>query len=146
MTEEQSTQPELVRDLMTVGVLTCSTSTSITVISQALLEKNVEAVVVLDDEGHAVGIVGRDELVQASILAVLQALFSVALSIFAQRVYMAFQRHGLGVASWVRWGCVGLVVVFAVVMLLRSYRNVMSIKGMRAEMRAYQEMSRNQTR
>lgn len=50
---------------MTVGVLTCSTSTSITTIAQALLEKELEAVVVLDIEGHAVGIVGRDELVRA---------------------------------------------------------------------------------
>jgi predicted transcriptional regulator len=65
MTEELPTQPELVRDLMTVGVLTCSTKTSITVISQALLEKDIEAVVVLDNEGHAVGIVGQDELVRA---------------------------------------------------------------------------------
>ena len=50
---------------MTVGVLTCSTSTPISVISEALLERDLEAVVVLDDEGHSLGIVGRDELVQA---------------------------------------------------------------------------------
>ena len=65
MTEEQPAQPKLVRDLMTVGVLTCSPTTSIKVISQALLEKDLEAVVVLDHDGHAVGIVGRDELVKA---------------------------------------------------------------------------------
>ncbi|MEN8242645.1 MAG: CBS domain-containing protein [Chloroflexota bacterium] len=65
MTEEQPTQPKLVRDLMTVGVLTCSPTTSIQVISQALLEKELEAVVVLDHDGHAVGIVGRSELVNA---------------------------------------------------------------------------------
>jgi predicted transcriptional regulator len=65
MTAQQPSQPKLVRDLMTVGVLTCSTATSISVISEALLEKDLEAVVVLDKEGHGVGIVGRDELVQA---------------------------------------------------------------------------------
>jgi predicted transcriptional regulator len=65
MTAEQPSQPKLVRDLMTVGVLTCSSSTPISTISQALLEKDLEAVVVLDAEGHGVGIVGRDELVGA---------------------------------------------------------------------------------
>jgi len=58
-------QPKLVRDLMTVGVLTCSPTTSIKTIAKALLEKDVEAVVVLDLEGHAVGYVGKDELVLA---------------------------------------------------------------------------------
>jgi predicted transcriptional regulator len=65
MNTEQPTQPQLVRDLMTVGVLTCSTSTLIPVIAQAMLDKDVEAVVVLDAEGHGIGIVGRDELVEA---------------------------------------------------------------------------------
>ena len=65
MTEEQPIQPKLVRDLMTVGVLTCSPKTSIKVISQAVLEKDLEAVVVLDHDGHAVGVVGREELVRA---------------------------------------------------------------------------------
>jgi len=50
---------------MTVGVLTCSTRTSIKVIAQAIIEKDLEAVVVLDEEGHALGFVGQDELVQA---------------------------------------------------------------------------------
>jgi CBS domain-containing protein len=49
---------------MTVGVVTCSQQTSIQVVAQAILEKGVEAVVVLDQEGHAVGIVGQDELVR----------------------------------------------------------------------------------
>lgn len=65
MTTEQSSTPMLVRDLMTVGVLTCSPTTSISTISQALLEKDLEAVVVLDAEGHGVGIVGREELIGA---------------------------------------------------------------------------------
>ena len=55
----------LVRDLMTVGVATCPSETSVGDVARLLLEKNLEAVVVLDDEGHAAGIVGRDELVRA---------------------------------------------------------------------------------
>jgi CBS domain-containing protein len=56
---------KLVRDLMTVGVVTCSTQTPIKAIAQAVMEKDLEAVVVLDSEGHALGFVGQDDLVQA---------------------------------------------------------------------------------
>lgn len=66
MTGEMSEpSPRLVRDLMTVGVVTCSTQTPIQAVAQAIIEKDLEAVVVLDSEGHALGIVGQDELVQA---------------------------------------------------------------------------------
>jgi CBS domain-containing protein len=66
MTKDNPTRhPELVRELMTVGVLTCSQDTPVRQIAEALLEKDVEAVVVLDDEGHGIGIVGRDQLVRA---------------------------------------------------------------------------------
>lgn len=58
-------KPQYVRDLMTVGVVTCGFHTSIITIAQAILEKDIEAVVVLDSEGHAHGIVGQDELVNA---------------------------------------------------------------------------------
>jgi CBS domain-containing protein len=58
--------PELVRDLMTVGVATCSPDTPVVEIARLLVEKDLEALVVLDPiEGHALGIVGQDELVQA---------------------------------------------------------------------------------
>ncbi len=50
---------------MTVGVVTCRPQTSIKVIAQAVIEKDLEAVVVLDEEGHAIGFVSQDELVQA---------------------------------------------------------------------------------
>lgn len=50
---------------MTVGVLTCTPTTTIKSISQALLEKDLEAVVVLDHDGHAVGTVGRNDLIIA---------------------------------------------------------------------------------
>lgn len=55
----------LVRELMTVGVKTCAPDTPITDIAQLFLDADLEAVVVLDCEGHAVGIVSQDELVRA---------------------------------------------------------------------------------
>lgn len=51
----------LVRDLMTIGVKTCPTDTPIRGIVHMLLE----GVMVLDEEGHGVGVVTQDELVQA---------------------------------------------------------------------------------
>ena len=55
----------LVRDLMSVGVATCPTDTPIVDITRLLLDKQLEGIVVLDGEGHAVGSISRDELVQA---------------------------------------------------------------------------------
>lgn len=57
--------PQLVRDLMTVGVITCSPDTPIIEIANVLMEKSLDAMVVLDKEGHALGVVGQDELVRA---------------------------------------------------------------------------------
>jgi predicted transcriptional regulator len=58
--------PQIVRDLMTVGVATCSPDTPASHIAKILLEKNLEALVVLDHgEGHALGVVSQDELVNA---------------------------------------------------------------------------------
>ena len=58
-------EQKLVRDLMTVGVPTCKWETPIADIARFLLEKNVEAMCVLDAEGHGIGVVGSDELVWA---------------------------------------------------------------------------------
>ncbi|MCD4687129.1 MAG: CBS domain-containing protein [Anaerolineae bacterium] len=55
----------LVRDLMTVGVPTCPPDTPIVAITQLLLEHNHEGLIVLDHEGHAVGVVSRDDLARA---------------------------------------------------------------------------------
>ncbi|MBN2304036.1 MAG: CBS domain-containing protein [Anaerolineae bacterium] len=55
---------QLVRDLMTVGVPTCPPDTPMTDIARRLLSDDLEAVVVLDHEGHAVGVVGWDEVVR----------------------------------------------------------------------------------
>ena len=64
--EANLSERKLVRDLMTVGVPTCPPQTPIVDLVRLMLEKNWEAVVVLDgEEGHALGVVGQDELVKA---------------------------------------------------------------------------------
>jgi len=50
---------------MTVGVPTCKWETPIRDIANFLLEHHVEAMCVLDAEGHAIGMVGEQELVSA---------------------------------------------------------------------------------
>ena len=50
---------------MTVGVPTCKRDTPIGDIARFLLEQNVEAMCVLDAEGHGIGVVGYEELVRA---------------------------------------------------------------------------------
>ena len=54
--------PSLVRDLMTVGVDTCKTDTGVLDLARLMLQKNLEAVVVLDEDGCAQGVVSLDEL------------------------------------------------------------------------------------
>lgn len=58
-------KPSLVRDLMTVGVPTCKTTTPIVDVARFLLEHDVEEMVVLDEEGHGMGVCGYEELVRA---------------------------------------------------------------------------------
>jgi CBS domain-containing protein len=58
-------EPRLVRDLMSVGVPTCKRDSLVPDIARFLLEKDVEAMCVLDEEGHALGVVGYDELIKA---------------------------------------------------------------------------------
>ena len=57
--------PELVRDLMTVGVPTCKITTPVVDIARFLIENNVEELVVLGEEGEGVGVCGYKELVHA---------------------------------------------------------------------------------
>jgi len=59
------TETKLVRDLMTVGVPTCKWETPIKDIARFLLEHQVEAMCVLDAEGHGIGVIGEQELVSA---------------------------------------------------------------------------------
>ena len=58
-------EPTLVRDLMTVGVPTCKTTTPVVDIARFIIENNVEEMVVLGDEGEGVGVIGYEELVRA---------------------------------------------------------------------------------
>jgi CBS domain-containing protein len=48
---------------MTVGVPTCKTTTPIVDVARFILEHHVEEMVVLDEEGHGVGVCGYEELV-----------------------------------------------------------------------------------
>jgi len=59
------TDIRLVRDLMTVGVTTCSPDTLITEIARTMLDTDLEALIVLDHDGHAVGVVTQNEVVRA---------------------------------------------------------------------------------
>jgi CBS domain-containing protein len=58
-------KPRYVRDLMTVGVPTCRTTTAIVDIARFLVENNVEEMVVLGEEGEGVGVCGYKELANA---------------------------------------------------------------------------------
>jgi CBS-domain-containing membrane protein len=55
----------LVRDLMTVGVATCSPDALLSDVARLLLDKQLEAIVVLNEEGHALGVVSQDDVVRA---------------------------------------------------------------------------------
>ncbi len=58
----------LVRDLMKVGVATCAPEALVTDIAHLLREGGIEAVIVLDpEEGHGLGYVSQNELVDAFI-------------------------------------------------------------------------------
>jgi CBS domain-containing protein len=56
--------PHLVRDLMTVGVVTCNPQTTVPELAQMLLDQDLDEVIVLD-EGKALGVVGQNELIAA---------------------------------------------------------------------------------
>jgi CBS domain-containing protein len=67
-------QIQLVRDLMTVGVATCAPAMPIVDIAHLLLTNDLESVVVLDQEGHAIGVVSHAELVAVYAAGEWQAL------------------------------------------------------------------------
>ncbi len=56
---------KLVRDLMSVGVPTCSLQTSLQQVARLILNSDIDCVVVIDGEGHAQGVVNQDDLVKA---------------------------------------------------------------------------------
>ena len=57
--------PKLVRDLMTVGVPTCKSTTPVVDIANFLIENNFEELVVLGEGGEGIGVCGYKELVNA---------------------------------------------------------------------------------
>ncbi len=65
MVDAMSESRKLVRDLMKVGVQTIPLNGPLPDVARLILEKDLEGVVVLDEEGHGVGVVTRDDLVSA---------------------------------------------------------------------------------
>lgn len=59
------TERKLVRDLMSVGVPTCSMEAPLKQVARLLMTGDVDCVVVMDPEGHAQGVVSQDDLVKA---------------------------------------------------------------------------------
>jgi CBS domain-containing protein len=60
----ETSLPHLVRDLMTVGVVTCTPQTTVNELAQLLLNHDLDDVIVLED-GKALGVVGQDDLIRA---------------------------------------------------------------------------------
>ena len=65
--------PRLVRDLMTVGVETCTPDTPVVELARIFLEKGVDELVVLSD-GNALGVIGQEELLSAYVRGDFHAL------------------------------------------------------------------------
>jgi CBS domain-containing protein len=53
---------KLVRDLMHIGVPSCSSQTPLIEAARTLLAKQLEALVILDEHGHAIGMLSRREV------------------------------------------------------------------------------------
>lgn len=56
---------KLVRDLMHIGVTTCRADTPLAEAARTLLSENLESLIVLDENSHAVGMLSRHEVVAA---------------------------------------------------------------------------------
>ncbi len=59
----QAKRIKLVRDLMHIGVPTCRADTPLVKAVHRLLREKLEALIVLDDNGHAVGMLAQSEIV-----------------------------------------------------------------------------------
>lgn len=64
MSSDPAPFPQLVRDLMTVGVVTCPPHAPLAEVARLFLAEDLEGVVVLDDEGHSIGVITQDELIR----------------------------------------------------------------------------------
>lgn len=56
---------KLVRDLMHIGVPTCRAETSLVEAARTLLGKQLEALIILNEHGHAIGMLSRREVLAA---------------------------------------------------------------------------------
>lgn len=56
---------KLVRDLMHIGVPSCPMGTLLVEAARTLLAKQLEALVILDERGHAIGLLSRREVAMA---------------------------------------------------------------------------------
>lgn len=56
---------ELVRDVMHRGVITCKPDTLVTEVIRTMAEHDISALVVVDSEGYAAGVISRTDLVNA---------------------------------------------------------------------------------
>jgi CBS domain-containing protein len=56
---------KLVRDLMHIGVNTCRNDTLLVEAAHTLLQERLESLIVLDERGHAVGMLTRPDVVAA---------------------------------------------------------------------------------
>lgn len=65
MSSQPPPAPVLVRDLMTVGVTTCPPDARLTDVVQLMLSRDLEGLVVLDSEGHSIGVITQDEVIRA---------------------------------------------------------------------------------
>ena len=65
MTTTSTDTIKLVRDLMLIGVRTCRTKTSLIDAIRILALEKIEALIVLDENGHATGLFGLREVMNA---------------------------------------------------------------------------------
>ncbi len=54
-----------VGDIMHVGVLTCHTQTPIQDVARQMTEQDISALIVVNDNGHMIGLISRTDLVNA---------------------------------------------------------------------------------
>lgn len=57
--------PQLVRDVMHRGVITCWTDETAVDVARRMVEYNINAIFVLDESGRAVGVISQSDLARA---------------------------------------------------------------------------------
>lgn len=62
-------EQELVRDVMYEGVITCRPDTPVTDVIDTMNQHDISALVVVDDEGYATGVISRTDLINAGFVS-----------------------------------------------------------------------------